>query len=245
MKEKLNQEEINKIEMLHNKATEEAFGHVTEHLAEFRKTGKRPSEEKVRKALTEGNKKAINYLDKILKIDPKNLKALSFKGFVLQQAGKFGEARYYYDQALEVNPNDYLTLSQKANLLMHQGRYEVAIDYCDKAHKVNPEDPTPLFTKLVCLENLLKGLSTNPEALSKESLEVLSKELNIRRKEYVKTREEFDKVLAKDKGVQEARKQLEELRKEKLRKQGYIVIEKKPTMFGKIKNIFKKENKTK
>ena len=48
--------------------------------------------------------KAIVYLDKALKIDPKHLDGLVFKAQALYKIGNYTGAKYYSDKAFKVDP---------------------------------------------------------------------------------------------------------------------------------------------
>jgi len=241
-------EKIKKIEELYKKAVTEAFGRIEEQLAEFEKTGKQKTQEEIKENFIKCRRRAIKYIDEILEIDSKNIKALELKGFVLGDMGEFGQAEFYYDQALKINPNDYSALSGKAYLLTKQGRYELAIDFYEKAHEIDPSNITTLFSIRECLLELMDSYGKLLQKYNNQSSDwwkELSLKYNNLQKKFTKIDKKYNKAIEKDKGVQEARKQLEELQKEELKKQGYIIIEKKSRVFGKIKNIFKKEHETK
>ena len=48
---------------------------------------------------------AIEWYDKVLKIDPNDVNALNNKGLALNNLGKYQEAIEWYDKALEIDPN--------------------------------------------------------------------------------------------------------------------------------------------
>ncbi|WP_321416962.1 protein kinase [uncultured Methanomethylovorans sp.] len=84
-------------------------------------------------------KKAIEYCDKALEINPKYGFALSCKGVVLSALGRYEEAIKCYDKALEINPKKEVYWNNKGNALSHLGRHEEAIRCYDKALKINPK----------------------------------------------------------------------------------------------------------
>ncbi len=199
-------EKIKRIEELYKRAVTEAFGRIEEHMVEFEKTGKQRPQEEIKENIIKCRKRAIKYIDEILEIDSKNIKALGLKGFVLGNMRKFGQAEFYYDQALEINPNDYFALSGKANLLKEQGKYEVAIDYFEKAYKVDPKNITPLFLKLFCLQELLSffhELMSKYKTSSKEWKNLFREHENLFKK-YRKAEKEYNKAIEKDEDVQSA-----------------------------------------
>ena len=74
--------------------------------------------------------KAIEYLDKLLEINPSSIDALSNKGITLNNMGRFDEALSYYNKVLEIEPNNTITLINKAYILMHDIKdYEEAVKY--------------------------------------------------------------------------------------------------------------------
>ena len=74
--------------------------------------------------------KAIEYLDKLLEINPNSIDALSNKGITLNNMGRFDEALSYYNKVLEIEPNNTITLINKAYILMHDIKdYEEAVKY--------------------------------------------------------------------------------------------------------------------
>ena len=57
---------------------------------------------------------AIQYFDKALTIDPKNVYALAHKGVVFENLGNYTEAITHLDKALAIDPNYKLALNNKA-----------------------------------------------------------------------------------------------------------------------------------
>ena len=75
----------------------------------------------------------MQYIDKVLQIEPDNLYALTNKGLVLAQFGRQQEALEYYDRALSIDANYTLALLNRGATLGELGRYEEAIEYFDEA----------------------------------------------------------------------------------------------------------------
>ena len=71
-------------------------------------------------ALSEEYQEALILYDKILKIDPKNLDALTDKATTLQRIGKNSEALDYYQKVLQVNPKNIDALIGKGASLHAQ-----------------------------------------------------------------------------------------------------------------------------
>lgn len=83
--------------------------------------------------------KAIEYYDKIIKIDIGNVKAWHGKGVALRNLGRCDEAISCYDKAIEIDPEDANAWNNKGSALYNQGRYDEAISCYDRALEINPE----------------------------------------------------------------------------------------------------------
>jgi tetratricopeptide (TPR) repeat protein len=59
----------------------------------------------------------VQYFDKALAVDPKNVKALTNKGVALYYLGNYTLAIQYYDKALAVDPKYVAALNNKGNAL--------------------------------------------------------------------------------------------------------------------------------
>ena len=60
---------------------------------------------------------AITLFDKVLAVDPTDVKMLTNKGNALDNLGKHQEAIQYYDKALDLEPNDVIALEDKGSAL--------------------------------------------------------------------------------------------------------------------------------
>ena len=56
---------------------------------------------------------AINYFDKVLKIDPHHIDSLYFKGLTLSDLGRDDEAIEYFDRLLVLKPDSLRALSEQ------------------------------------------------------------------------------------------------------------------------------------
>ena len=105
--------------------------HNPSSLCDFNKTSKSDASDITNRLLFWGNvfirqgnyTQAIQYYNKALGIDPKNVYALNNKGFVLQSVGNNTGAIKYYDKALAVQPNDVYALNHKGFVLQSVGNY--------------------------------------------------------------------------------------------------------------------------
>ena len=62
---------------------------------------------------------AIEYVDKALEINPRDVASLTNKGTALDKLGSYEEAIECYDKALEINPNDWIVKDNKNACLQH------------------------------------------------------------------------------------------------------------------------------
>ncbi len=94
---------------------------------------------------------ALEYLDDILEDDPNHLDSLFYKGYVLDEMGRYNEALQNYDLILNYWPDDFETLYNKAITLEHIGEHGDAIRYYDRVLELYPDDADSLFRKGVLL----------------------------------------------------------------------------------------------
>src|SRR5919199_508897 len=99
---------------------------------------------------------ALNLFDRVLAVDPNDVKTLTNKGNVLDTLGKHQEAIWYYDKALPIEPNDVVALQDKGSALDLLGRYNEAIKYYDKALAIKPTLQDTINDKRLSLEALIQ-----------------------------------------------------------------------------------------
>ncbi len=80
---------------------------------------------------------ALFYVNKELKANADNLKALEFKGFLLNDLGRNAEALEVFEQILASRSEPYILMG-KGLALLGLGRYEASILVLDKALGLNP-----------------------------------------------------------------------------------------------------------
>ncbi len=85
-----------------------------------------------------GYAEAIECYDEALKIDPNYFDALSNKGLVLFEWGKYKESIEWFDKVLKIDPNYFDALSNKGRALNELGKYQEAIEWLDKALEIDP-----------------------------------------------------------------------------------------------------------
>ena len=94
---------------------------------------------------------AISYFEKVLEVEPDNLRALNYKGGSLVPLGKHDEAISYFDRVLEIEPNYVSSLVNKGSVLASLGDFDDAIFYLDKALDIEPNNIDALSNKAAVL----------------------------------------------------------------------------------------------
>lgn len=83
---------------------------------------------------------ASRIFSEILKLDPKNPKALYYMGRSLAGEEKYNQAIEYFDKAIQINPDDE-TWYWKGHALILSGKYsEETLNSFKKAYELNPDD---------------------------------------------------------------------------------------------------------
>ena len=108
----------------------------------------------------------------VLKINPRNIDAVTASAVILDEAGRKEEAQAYFERALAVEPeNKFLRLSYGQNLAA-SGRVSEALDIYTKLTQDYPQDPMPYqligFTHILlkdydkAIENLKQAMFIKP-----------------------------------------------------------------------------------
>jgi Flp pilus assembly protein TadD len=95
---------------------------------------------------------AIQYLNKALAIDPKDVDVLNNKGSALGRLGDHTQAIQYFDKALDIEPRDVKALGNKALDLYRLGNCTQAIQYYNKALDIDPRYVAALGNKGLALD---------------------------------------------------------------------------------------------
>lgn len=114
-------------------------------------------------------KEGMEYLNKVLKINPNNEKALMSRAMELYENGEYNKSIIDYNRLIRINPNNKKALINKGVVLAEMGKYEEAIINYDKVLEMNQSDKSVLFNKgnslfylnkyddaLECFKNILK-----------------------------------------------------------------------------------------
>lgn len=94
-------------------------------------------------------KEAIEYLEKALQKDPKDIQILNSLGFANGRSGKYEKAKEWYKKALEIEPKFQKALGNIGHVLEMEGNYEEAIKNYEKALSIEVEDENLKFPKNV------------------------------------------------------------------------------------------------
>ena len=68
---------------------------------------------------------ALNYIDKLLKIEKGNFKAIKDKAFVFYNLKKFKLARKYIDLAIEIDSEDYFAQNIKGLIRLKENNFKI------------------------------------------------------------------------------------------------------------------------
>jgi len=88
---------------------------------------------------SKNHEKAIEYYDKIIRMDVRNVDAWNNKGNALGNLGRYDEAIRCYDKALEIDQGYVDAWNNKGIALGNLERYDEAIRCYDKALKIDQE----------------------------------------------------------------------------------------------------------
>ena len=83
---------------------------------------------------------SIKYIEKAIKLDPKNVQLYNNLGTAYLTTGKLDKAIEIYEKSIELEPSDSLAYFNIASILQMQENHEKACEYFAKAHNLEPED---------------------------------------------------------------------------------------------------------
>jgi len=104
--------------------------------------------------LTNAVKNSLEYLDKLLEIEPNDTDVLGLKAAVLVESGNLEESIPLYDKAIGINPNNSILFSAKANALVNLGRLNEAKELCEKSLKLDPSNEDAKKLQKIIQKNL-------------------------------------------------------------------------------------------
>ncbi|RHZ77902.1 hypothetical protein Glove_169g66 [Diversispora epigaea] len=86
-------------------------------------------------------------LNKVLEIEPNNVKVLISKGKVYKKMGKYEESITNLSRALEIEPNNVKVLISKGKAYKKMGKYEESITYFSRALGIEPNNVNALKSR--------------------------------------------------------------------------------------------------
>ena len=89
-------------------------------------------------AQTNDPRKAVQWFEKAISVDPKSAVAYGNRGSALHKLGQFDAALLSFDQALAINPDQADALLNRGNLLKDLGQFDAALASYDRAIAVKP-----------------------------------------------------------------------------------------------------------
>ena len=104
---------------------------------------------------------SIEYYDKILKSDNKNINAYNNKGHALYNLGRYEEAIKCFDKVLELDDKNINAYNNKGSSLSALGRYKEAIECYNKLLELDDKNINAYYNKGIALYNL----NRNEEAI--------------------------------------------------------------------------------
>ena len=150
------------------------------------------------RSLNLGNtKEALKHYDKILNLDPNDVKAQLKIGNILGKHGKYAEAIKYYDSALETNCNDMLALINKGLALHYLEKYDDAINCYKIILEKKPNSATTLYnlaSSLIKQNKIDEGLENLRRAVEIDFSYKVKASRDIDFQE-IKTKNEFKKII--------------------------------------------------
>ncbi|OPY36412.1 MAG: photosystem I assembly protein Ycf3 [Methanoregula sp. PtaU1.Bin051] len=113
-------------------------------------------------------KEACHSIEKALRINKNNAKALNNKGYILHRRNQNAEGLQFIEQAIQADPTYADAWDNKANALSALGEIDKALEAYDQAIKADPDYPSPYCNKGVLFTRIDRD---------KESLEWFDKAL--------------------------------------------------------------------
>jgi len=114
----------------------------------------------------------IDYLQKILSLNPHDVEILLRTGKCYQILGKIEQATQCFEQILSIQSSNSSALRHLVLIFINLGKYEQALDYLEKILSDNPTDFEMIYFKAIILEKL--GQSTESVNYYLKSLKISS-----------------------------------------------------------------------
>lgn len=92
---------------------------------------------------------SIEAADRAVALDPKNARALAFRGLLIREQYGLAAALPWFEAGLKVRPDDPALLGEYAATLGDMGDYRAMLIVCRKLAQVDPKNPRPAFLQAV------------------------------------------------------------------------------------------------
>ncbi len=92
---------------------------------------------------------SIEAADRAVALDPKNARALAFRGLLIREQYGLAAALPWFEAGLKVQPDDPALLGEYAATLGDMGDYRAMLIVCRKLAQVDPKNPRPAFLQAV------------------------------------------------------------------------------------------------
>lgn len=92
---------------------------------------------------------SIEAADRAVALDPKNARALAFRGLLIREQYGLAAALPWFEAGLKVRPDDPALLGEYAATLGDMGDYRAMLIVCRKLAQIDPKNPRPAFLQAV------------------------------------------------------------------------------------------------
>ena len=92
---------------------------------------------------------SIEAADRAVALDPRNARALAFRGLLIREQYGLAAALPWFEAGLQVRPDDPALLGEYAATLGDMGQYRAMLIVCRKLAQVDPKNPRPAFLQAV------------------------------------------------------------------------------------------------
>ena len=100
------------------------------------------------------NAKALDFLERALKVHPDRAEVLTMRGLVLQSCCRLDEALASFDKAIRIKPDLVEAHNNRGNTLCDKGRYAEALKSYDDASSLQPRFAPTFYNRGVALQAL-------------------------------------------------------------------------------------------
>ncbi len=92
---------------------------------------------------------SIEAADRAVALDPRNARALAFRGLLIREQYGLAAALPWFEEGLKVRPDDPALLGEYAATLGDMGQYRAMLIVCRKLASVDPKNQRPAFLQAV------------------------------------------------------------------------------------------------